>query len=152
MVEYMMPKGLRQYLESYRFATQGMQFTNGEVMLDPRNIDLTSLMRNAIGLPDNEIQQLKWTRGQQIEMERYFSERQTRLTNEFVTARQDGNRERQSEIREEWMELQRAKRRVRPFFNNAPNALRFTPPSQLIRTATNRRRNARNDRRMLGTE
>lgn len=149
--EYVMPRGLRQYMESYRYSTEGMTFTNGETMLDPRNIDIYNLMRNAIGLPDNEIQQIKWTRGQQIEIEKYFSERSSELTNDFNQAFRERDTDRMAEIRFEWRDLQRAKNRVRPFFNNAPNVLQPQPLDTLIKSVQSRRREAMKDRRMLGT-
>ena len=64
-IEYSVPKGIRSVIESYRYATEGFTSKNGDVVLDPRYIDVTSLLINALGLQPTEINKIKWTRGQQ---------------------------------------------------------------------------------------
>ena len=142
--ELLMPKGARQYLESYRYATDGMTVTNGDVMLDPRNIDLTSLMLNAMGLPSTEINKIKWTRGQQYELTEYFSSESSRLRNEYIDAKADRDRAKQKELRQEWRDLQASKDRIRPFFNNERGTLQRQPVSDLLKAP--RRQSKREDK------
>jgi len=148
--ELLLPKGARQYLESYRYATEGMTVTNGDVMLDPRSIDLTSLMKNAMGLPDTDIQMLKWTRGQQYELKQYFSERSSQLQREYGKAFKDRDSAEMKSLRLEWRELQKAKDRVRPFFNSR-NELKRQPVTDLMSVGRRRRKSERRLQERLGT-
>ena len=66
------PKVFAQATESYRLATEGMTTKSGTVVVDPREIDVVSLLINAMGLPASEINSLKWTKGQQYELQQYF--------------------------------------------------------------------------------
>ena len=56
-----------------------MIVTNNDVMLDSLGIDLTSLMKNSMGLLNTDIQMLKWTLGQQLELKVYFTGRSSQL-------------------------------------------------------------------------
>lgn len=152
MVEAALPKGQRQMLESYRLSTEGMTFKNGEEMLDPRSIDMTSLLVNALGIPSNEISKLRWTRGQQFELKKYFTERTGELNDAYHRAYRKKDREKMNSLKDEWRELQKAKRRVRPFFNGEPSALKPAPLSNLMRLPMQRRRQASRNRRQLGTD
>ena len=61
-LEYAAPKGIRSMLESVRLGTEGYSLSNGTVVMDPREFDISSLMLNSLGLPATEIQKNK--RGQ----------------------------------------------------------------------------------------
>jgi hypothetical protein len=151
-IEAALPKGQRQMLESYRLSTEGMTFKNGEEMLDPRSIDMKSLLVNALGIPSNEISKLRWTRGQQFELKKYFTERTGELNDAYHRAYRKKDREKMNSLKDEWRELQKAKRRVRPFFNGEPSALKPAPLSNLMRIPMQRRRQAGRNRRQLGTD
>jgi hypothetical protein len=124
---------------------EGYTLKNGDVLLDPRDIDISDLMLNAIGLPPMEISKLKWTYGQQYELTQYFSTEQSRIRREYVEAFDDRNSAALNELRNEWRELQRQKGRVRPFFNNARGVLNNQPVSDLLKAP---REQNRRERRM----
>ena len=117
-VEYSVPKGVRSATETFRLATEGYSLKNGDIVIDPREINMGSLLVNAMGLPSTEINKIKWTRGQQYELTEYFSQESSRIRKEFIEARRDRDRTAQKALREEWRELQASKDRIRPFFNN----------------------------------
>jgi hypothetical protein len=48
-IEYSMPKGIRSVAESYRLATDGMTTKSGTIVVDPRELDVASLLINAMG-------------------------------------------------------------------------------------------------------
>lgn len=143
--EYLMPKGLRSYMETMRYAQEGYKTRSDLVVADPTSFDLVDILTNAVGLPSTDINQIKWTRGQQVEIEQWFSSETTRITRGYRRAREDGDRKAQAEYREEFRELQRGKDRVRPFFNNSRDVLKRQSLGQLIRSP----RRVRSDQRRL---
>ena len=150
-VEYLTPRGVRSALEGYRYATDGYELRNGDMILDPREIDVMSLLTNAIGLPSTEINKLKWTRGQQYELEQWFKNQSSQLRRDYVEASRDRDRERMSEIRQEWRELQDSKARVRPFFNDAPGVLKRQSVGDLLKAPREQRKRETSYRQQLGT-
>ena len=142
-VEYSVPKGVRTALESYRLATEGYTMRNGDVVVDPREISNLSIFLNALGIPSGDVQNIKWTRGQQFVLEQYFSTESGKLRKEYIEANKNRDRATQRKLREEWKELQKAKDRVRPFFNNAPGTLNKQPVMDLIRAPREQRKRER---------
>ena len=143
-IEYSVPKGVRSATETFRLATEGFSLSNGDVVIDPREINIGSLMINAMGLPSTEINKIKWTRGQQFELMEYFNNESSRLRREYVDARRDRDRAKQKSLREEWRELQVSKERIRPFFNNERGTLKRQPVSDLMKAS--RRQSKREDK------
>ena len=137
-IEYSVPKGLRTVAESYRLATEGYTTKLGTVIVDPREIDSMSLLLNAMGLPATEINRIKWTRGQQYELEQYFNKEGSKIRKRYIEATRNRDREAQGELRQEFRDLQKSKDRVRPFFNDAPGALNRQSISTLLKAPRNR--------------
>jgi hypothetical protein len=150
-IEKLSPRGLRQYLESYRLSNEGMTFTNGEVMLSDDKIELGQILRNTFGVPDAEISKLKWTRSQQYEIEKFYTDRQTELRSEYANAQRDKDRAAKKKLRQEWINLQRSKKKLRSFFNYASTTMDPKPVTDLAKTVVDRKKKARKDRRKLGT-
>jgi hypothetical protein len=141
--EYMMPKGLRSYFETLRFADSGYETRAGLTITDPTTFDVGDFLSNAVGLPSTEINQIKWKRGQQVEIEQWFSNETSRIKRGYLAAYEDRDREAMKEYREEFRELQRAKDRVRPFFNDSRNVLKRASMSELLRAPRTQRREQR---------
>jgi hypothetical protein len=142
-IEYSVPKGLRTIIESYRLGTEGFSAKNGDVLVDPREFDMQSLLLNALGIPSTDVQRFKWTRGQQFELSQYVSNESSRIRREYIQAKDDGDRARMTELRDEWRELQDQKDRIRPFFGNS-REMRRQSVGDLIRAP---RRQDRRERR-----
>ena len=142
--EYSMPKGLRSYFETMRYAKEGYTTRSDLKITDPTDFDLVDILTNAVGLPSTDINKIKWTRGQQVEIEQWFSAETTRITNGYKRAREDRDRDDQAKYRDEFRELQKGKDRVRPFFNNSRRVLKRQPITNLLksprRTKTDQRR------------
>ena len=141
--EYAMPKGLRSYFETLRFAGEGYT-TRGELTItDPTKFDAVDFLTNAIGLPSTDVNQIKWTRGQQVEIEQWFSKETSRIKRGYLSAYDDRDREAMAKYRDEFRELQKAKDRVRPFFNNSRNVLKRASVSDLVKAPRARAREQR---------
>ena len=110
-IEYMVPKGIRTLVESYRLGTEGFSAKSGDVLVDPRAFDMQSLLLNALGIPSTDVQKFKWTRGQQFELSEYVSNESSRIRREYIRAKDDGARGRMTELRDEWRDLQDQKER-----------------------------------------
>jgi hypothetical protein len=139
-IEYSVPKGLRTAIESYRLGTEGYTMTNGDVAVDPRQLDVSALLVNALGIPSTQINKIKWTRGQQYELKKYFDEESGRIRNEYLDARSSDNSKAASQAMDEFRDLQKQKDRVRPFFGNDYKALKRQSVSDLIRSPRSQRR------------
>jgi len=141
--EYMLPRGLRSYLETFRYASDGYTQRNGLVVVDPADFDIADLALNLTGMPSTAVNQIKWSAGQRYEIEQHFSSETTRIRRGYLAAVDDGDRDAQRQYREEFMELQNAKDRVRPFFNNSSRVLRRQSLSDLLRAPRDRDRDQR---------
>ena len=148
-IEMSLPKGIRSVAESYRLATEGYTTRAGTIIVDPREIDAYSLLVNAMGIPSTEVNRIKWTRGQQFEIEQYFSKESAQIRKEYIEANRARNREKMSELRDEFRELQKSKDRVRPFFNDVPGVLRRQSVSTLIKAPRERLKRERKEQRKL---
>ena len=137
-IEYSVPKGIRSIAESYRLATEGYTTRAGTVLVDPREIDTYSLLVNAMGIPSTEVNRIKWTRGQQYELEQYFSKESSKIRKNYIEAFKARDGSAMKELREEWRELQKGKDRVRPFFNNVSGVLKRQSVRALIKAPRTR--------------
>ena len=148
-VEYMLPKGLRTMAESWRLATEGYSLPNGDVVADPREFDILDVLVNTLGLHATDIAELKWRRGQQYEMQQWFSKRTTRIRREYIAAHEARDRRKMQELIGEWKDLQDAKDRVRPLFRDAPHALRRQSARDLTSAVRERDRRERRSRAQI---
>jgi len=150
-IEYMVPKGARSMIETHRFATEGYSLRNGDIIVDPTDFDFQDLFLNTLGLPSTEVNKIKWTRGQQYELEQWFSSKSGDIRRQYVEAYEARDSEKMAELRKEFLELQDAKDRVRPFFNDSRNVLRRQLLTDLIRAPMDYRRRERRYREQMGT-
>jgi hypothetical protein len=130
--EYALPKGIRTAMESLRISKEGYSLKNGAVVRDPDSFKGLSLLANALGIPATEITKLKWKRGEQYELERYFSEEQSKVRKLYIKAHEEKNKGDKKELMARWAALQKAKTKVRPFFNNEVSTLKYTNPINLV--------------------
>ena len=130
--EYALPKGVRTIMESYRLGTEGYSLRNGDIV-GPDAFSGFQLAVNALGIPATDINNIKWVRGQQFELGKWFSDEQSKIRKRYVKAKKDKNRKDAREAIVDWKDLQDAKDRVRPFFNNARSAIKRTALSSLIK-------------------
>jgi hypothetical protein len=93
-----------------------------------------------MGLPSTQVNELKWTKGQQYELEQYFSKQSSKIRKQYIEATRGRDRDAQAELRDEFKELQKAKKRVRPFFNNVPGVLQPQSLMTLLKAPLQRRK------------
>ena len=147
-----MPKGLRTAIESYRLGTEGYTMTNGDVAVDPRELSVGALLVNALGIPATEINSIKWTRGQQYELSKYFSEESGRIKREYVKARNGRDTDAQKTLKAEFLDLNKQKDRVRPFFGGSYKELRRQNVGDLMKAVNSQRNRERKTQRRFEGE
>ena len=138
-------------MESYRLDTEGYSLRNGDVVGRPEDFSNLSLALSSLGIPATEVQSLKWTRGQQFEIEQYFSETESKIRKRYVKAHKERDTKLKNKLQQEWMQLQRSKSRLRPFFNNNIKKLRVIPVSTLIKAPLSQFKRESKYRQSLGT-
>jgi hypothetical protein len=147
-MEYALPKGARSAMESYRLGTEGYSLRNGDIMTS--DFSGWQLAINALGIPATDINRIKWQRGQQYELVKWFEDRQSTIRKQYVEAKKQRNNSKLKELMADWRDLQDAKDRVRPFFHDERSALRKTPLSSLIRAPSKQQKREEKYRAQLG--
>ena len=150
--EYALPKGVRTLMESYRLSTEGYSLRNGLVVATPDAFSGFQLAVNALGIPSTDINNIKWTRGQQFELEDWFQKEQSKIRKRYLKAKDDKDRKEAREAINDWRELQNAKDRVRPFFNDAKSAIKRTALSSLLKAPSRAAKREKDYREQLGTD
>jgi len=149
--EYALPKGVRTAMESFRLGTEGYSLRNGDVVATPDDFNGWSLALNALGIPATDINKIKWTRGQQYELNDWFEKEQSKIRKRYVEAKQNRNNKEAKKQMLAWKDLQKSKDRVRPFFNNERGSLRKTPLSSLLKAVKQQQKRQDKYRKQLGT-
>jgi hypothetical protein len=122
--EMLMPKGAKSISEAIRYKTEGLKLNNGDVILDPTEFDIVDLLTTAAGIPATKVSKLKFTQGQQYELEQFFSDRSSQLRQQFDRAWKADDKEEMKAIEKSFEKLQDAKDNVRPFFKGDYKALK----------------------------
>ena len=125
-IESLMPKGIRSGMESWRLGTEGYTSSSGDVGAPPDTIRKFQLLLNGLGIPASDIVDLKWTNSDQFQLRDFFETKQRRIKNAYKRAHKKNDQKKMKKLVDEWIKLQDAKDRVRPFFNNAPSAIKRT--------------------------
>jgi len=123
-IEQTMPKGVSDAMKAYRIANEGMTRRNGDIILPPDEVSAMDTLFQAIGVQPVK-QTVAYERQTLMkETTQNFTERTTKIKNDYVKAARAGDSEAQGEAREAWKSLQEAKRR---------NGVNTTPLSELLR-------------------
>ena len=131
-VENALPKGLTDAMAAFRYANEGYALRNGDIAVKPEEFS-PWLLSDAIGLPSRDVANIKWTRGQQYEIEQFYKDRSSEIQRAYAKAHKNRDSAAMAEAREEWQKLQAGKDRVRPFFNDSKDALKKQPLSTLLK-------------------
>ena len=110
-IEMTMPKGVSDAMKAYRIANEGMTRRNGDIVLPPDEVSSLDTVFQAIGI--QPVKQTVTYERQTLmkETTQNFTERTTKIKNDYVKAARAGDTEAQAEAREAWKKLQDVKRR-----------------------------------------
>ena len=127
-VETALPKGLKDMMKGYRFATDGVTSGAGDVLLKPEDVSLIDSFAAGMGLPTMTISERQRKQGVMIEAEKFYKDKTTNVKRAYVRAFKAKDREALAEVRAEWKELQSA--RVAQGFRRQPMSVLIKAPME----------------------
>lgn len=129
--EQVMPKGIGDMLKAGRIAGEGLTRRNGDVILGPDDVSQVGQLFAAIGLPSAKVAETYQARQSALDLEKNFTERATKVKNQYARAFREKDAEGMAEARDAWMKLQAARRR---------NDLKPQPLSSLLKAPQEQRK------------
>ena len=129
-VERTMPKGVSDALKAGRQAAEGMTRRNGDVILPNSEISALDTVFTALGVPVVQ-QAVTYERQNRMrDVTKNFTERTTRIKNDYTKAVREKDTAAMAEARTEWTKLQQARQR---------NGLKPQPVSTLLKAPQEQR-------------
>ena len=122
-IELLMPKGIRDPMEAWRFHTEGYTNRKSRVKAPPTDFKTFDLILKSLGIPSREIGKLKAKSSEQYQIRKFFADRETALINKYAKAKKKNDKKVMNNLTQEWNKVQDAKDNIRWFFNNAPSAI-----------------------------
>ena len=130
-LEQTMPKGISDMLKAGRIAGEGLTRRNGDVILSADDVSQVGQVFAAMGLPSAKVAETYQARQSALDLEKNFTERSTKIKNQFAKAYREQDSEGMAKARESWKNLQEARRR---------NDLKPQPLSSLLRAPQEQRK------------
>ena len=130
-LEQTMPKGISDMLKAGRIAGEGLTRRNGDVILSAEDVSQVGQVFAAMGLPSAKVAETYQARQSALDLEKNFTERSTKIKNQFAKAYREQDSEGMAKARESWKNLQEARRR---------NDLKPQPLSSLLRAPQEQRK------------
>lgn len=134
-VERTMPKGVSDAMKAFRTQTEGMTRRNADVILPAEEVDTLANIFSAIGVPSAQQAVVYENRNLARDIKAKFTDRTSRIKNDYIKAVKDKDQEGMKEARAAWKKLQDAKRR---------NGVKPTPLSSLLKAPMEQRKRERN--------
>ena len=129
--EQVMPKGIGDMLKAGRISGEGLTRRNGDVILSDEDVSQVGQLFAAIGLPSVKVTETYQARQSALDLEKNFTERATKVKNQYAKAFRERDTEAMAEAREAWKKLQDARKR---------NDLKPQPMSSLLRAPQEQRK------------
>ena len=133
-LETMMPKGVKDAMKGYRFATEGVTNRKGDVLIKPEDISAYDATMQALGVPTTNITDQYKKNQVRAETVEFYNDKTSALKKKYIEAYKDGDTQKMGELRQEFMELQAAKHR---------NGFKRQPMSDLLRAPREQRKRER---------
>lgn len=136
-VEKFMPKGVADAMKAFRIANDGYTLKNGDLMMKPEDINGFALALDALGMPSSEMKRMDWLKNQQYEITQFYQQQTKQIEQDYVKASKEKDQDAMAQSRQDWMNLQDGKNRLRYLFNDSHDALKVQPLSTLLRAPHN---------------
>ena len=133
-IEQTMPKGVSDAMKAYRVANDGMTRRNGDIILSSDEVSSMDTLFQALGV--QPVKQTVTYERQNLmkETTQNFTERTTKIKNDYVKAARNGDSEAQGEARVAWQKLQAVKRE---------NGVNTSPLSDLLKAPAEQKKRER---------
>ena len=139
-IETMMPKGIKDPMEAWRFMTEGYTTNAGTTRVPPGDFKTMELVYKALGIPGKDITNMKWKASEQYQIKKFFTDKQRKMRREYSDASKVNDNKTMVKLSDLWYILQDNKDAVRSFFNDAPSAIPRTDISSLTQAEGNEMR------------
>ncbi len=123
-LEQTMPKGISDMLKAGRISGEGVTRRNGDVILPDSEVSAVGQVFAAMGLPSSQVAETYQAMQYSKDLEKNFTERATKVKNQYAKAYRNKDSEAMAEARQAWTNLQAARKR---------NDLKPQPMSSLLR-------------------
>ena len=123
-LELLAPNGIGNAMKGVRYANEGITMRNGDVVLKPEEISMVDAAFQAVGLPTTTITGRQYVQRTEAEFDKFYNERATAVKGAYVNASRAGDGEAMADARQEWQDLQDARRR---------NGYKIQPMSELFK-------------------
>lgn len=130
-LEQTMPKGISDMLKAGRIAGEGLTRRNGDVILSADDVSQVGQVFAAMGLPSAKVAETYQARQSALDLEKNFTERSTKIKNQYAKAYREKDSEGMAKARDAWKNLQEARKR---------NELKPQPLSSLLRAPQEQRK------------
>jgi hypothetical protein len=131
-IEAVLPSGLKHGLKAYRETyAAGITRRNGDQVISPEEFNFFQSFAQAVGFNTTKMQEIRRTRQDIFEYEKYFRERTTQIRKDYVEARKSNDFTAMEQAKQNWQNLQAAKLRV----NMKPSPLGnlYLAPTQQVK-------------------
>ena len=108
-LERVLPKGFGDALKAARIGQDGLTRRNGDVILPPEEVSAVETVMQGLGIMPSKQAEVYERRSRAYEAGKNFTERSTRIKNDYIRAMRRGDVEGQKEARAAWTKLQDAK-------------------------------------------
>jgi phosphoglycolate phosphatase-like HAD superfamily hydrolase/uncharacterized membrane protein (DUF106 family) len=105
-LEQLLPTGISNAMKGYRTATDGVTRRNGDVLVSAEEVGALSGFAQALGIPLSSTTERTLLSKYKLDTEEGLRNAATRIKNDFLKARKEGDGEAMGEAREAWMQLQ----------------------------------------------
>lgn len=109
-LEGVMPSGARTALKAFREGYEGVTNTRGDELVSPDEIALGETFAKLLGFKTNTDATRQLVRDKTYEFEKFFKDRTSELKNDYTKAYRNGDSDAMATIRDEWNEMNAAKR------------------------------------------
>jgi hypothetical protein len=111
-MELVLPKGLGDMIKAYRLGTDGATRRNNDVILPADELDTMEVLFQALGIPPAQITAMYEKQQRVRDVEQRFTDRTSRLKNDYSQAIRKGDSAAAAEARADWNKLQEARVRA----------------------------------------
>jgi hypothetical protein len=132
-IEAMMPNGIKSAMRAYRETfDKGVTRRNGDLVVSSEEFTFFDSFLQTLGFTTSTMKDVKRTRQDMYEFDKYFAERTTQIRRQYTEAKRSGDSAAITAARADWLALQQSKKRVGLTASNM-GTLTSAPKQQLRR-------------------
>jgi hypothetical protein len=108
-LEQLMPTGVTNAMKAYRQATEGLTRRNGDALVTPEEVGALDTVYSGLGFTPTAQSNRAEAADVQYKYDQKLHDKATKIKNEYLRARKEGDSGGMSEARDKWIKLQEAR-------------------------------------------